>query len=189
VPNLDVIGKDWDVPESAIEIVIDHPSIAELPYWKHMATLGVPPHVTLLYPWLPAPIDAASLDALRAVARQFDPFSISLARVETFPKGVVYASAEPDGLLRSMIRALTETFPDTPPFGGEFAGIGPTPHCTLAKCDPGELEAQQRDFSERLDPVLPMTMNVTAICVEEESESGLWSVTSTIPLGPVAATP
>jgi hypothetical protein len=87
VPNVDVIGKDWDVPESAIEIVIDHPSIAELPNWKHMATLGVPPHVTLLYPWRPAPIDAASLGALSAVARQFDQFAMSLARVETFSKG------------------------------------------------------------------------------------------------------
>jgi 2'-5' RNA ligase len=177
------------VRESAIEIVVDHPSIAELPYWQHMATLGVPPHVTLLYPWQPAPIDAASLGVLRAVARQFGAFTMSLDRVETFPKGVVYASAEPDGMLRSMIQALTDAFPDTPPFGGEFAGVGPTPHCTLAKCDPGQIDAQQLDFIERLRSVLPATINVTSICVEEESESGVWSIASTIPLGSIAATP
>jgi 2'-5' RNA ligase len=177
------------VRESAIEIVVDHPSIAVLPYWQHMATLGVPPHVTLLYPWRPAPIDSASIDILRAVAQRFRPFTMSLDQVETFPKGVVYATVEPDGLLRSMIQALTHAFPDTPPFRGEFAAIGPAPHCTLAKCDASQLDAHQRDLTERLDTVLPATINVTSICVEQESDSGVWSVTSTIPLGSIAATP
>jgi 2'-5' RNA ligase len=177
------------VHESAIEIVLDHPSLAALPYWQHMATLGVPPHVTLLYPWRSAPVDAASIATLQAVAKQYVPFTMTMHRVETFPKGVVYATVEPDGVLRSITQALTHAFPDTPPFGGEFAPAGPTPHCTLAKCAPGELDALQRELTESFDRVLPATINVTSVCVEEESDSGVWSVTSTIPLGSVAATP
>ena len=87
--------------ESAIDIVVDVPDIASLPYWRHMATLGVPPHVTLLYPWRPAPIDPLSVAALLAVAEEFAPFTMWLGRVETFPKGVVYATVGPDDVLRS----------------------------------------------------------------------------------------
>ena len=74
--------------ESAIDIVVDVPDIASLPYWQHMATRGVPPHITLLYPWRPAPIDPPSITALTAVAQEFAPFIMSLRGVETVPKGV-----------------------------------------------------------------------------------------------------
>jgi 2'-5' RNA ligase len=172
------------VPESAVDIVVEYPPIADLPYWQRMAEIGVPPHVTLLYPWRAPRIDAPSIAALRVVAEQFAPFTMSLNGVETFAKGVVYATLEPDSVLRSMIRALADAFPDTPPFGGEFAPMGPTPHCTLAKGDADELDRLRAELTERLDPFLPATIDVSSICVEEESASGTWSLTSTIQLGP-----
>ena len=101
--------------ESAIEIVIEHPALAALPYWQQMATVGVPPHVTLLYPWRSGPVDDASLDALRTVVHQCVPFSLTLGRVASFPRGVVYATVEPDAPIRWMIDAIVELFPDTPP--------------------------------------------------------------------------
>jgi len=171
------------VRESAIDIVVDYAPIAALPYWQQMAKVGVPPHVTLLYPWRAAPIGDDSLATVRAVATQFAPFELSLQRVETFPKGVVYVTVEPDPLLRSMTRALADAFPDTPPFGGEFAPAGPTPHCTLAKGDLDQLERLRAELAERLDPMLPATITVDSICVEEESESGMWSITTTVALG------
>ena len=177
--------------ESAIDIVVDYAPITALPYWQQMAKVGVPPHVTLLYPWRAAPIDGDSLATLRAVAAQFTPFEMSMERVETFPKGVVYVTLEPDSALRSMIRALADVFPDTPPFGGEFAPRGPTPHCTLAKAD-GDVDGLERlraELAERLDPVLPATITVDSICVEEEADSGMWSITTTIPLGSSSAAP
>jgi hypothetical protein len=175
--------------ESAIEVVLDCPPIAALPYWQQMGALGVPPHVTLLYPWRPSPIDEDSVAALRVVAERFTPFTMMLEGVETFPTGVVYATVEPDLVLRSMIRALTETFPDTPPFGGEFAASGPTPHCTLAKCDPSQLDTLRNEFRERLRPSLPAILNVASICVEAESDSGMWSITSVVELGAAGHTP
>jgi len=176
-------GQDARVRESAVDIVVGYQPIADLPYWQQMAEFGVPPHVTLLYPWRAAPIGEISLAAIRAVAEQFAPFTMSVDRIETFPKGVVFATLEPDSVLRSMIRALTDAFPDTPPFGGEFAPIGPTPHCTLAKCGADQLDRLREELAERLHPFLPATINVGSICVEEESVSGKWSITSTVQLG------
>jgi 2'-5' RNA ligase len=171
------------VRESAIDILVDYPPITNLPYWQQMAERGVPPHVTLLYPWRAAPVDASTLATLQAVAEQFAPFELSMHRIGTFAKGVVYATVEPDSVLRSMIRALADAFPDTPPFRGEFAPTGPTPHCTLAKADPDQLDRLGAELAERLASELPATLAIGSICVEEESASGMWSITSTIELG------
>jgi len=169
--------------ESAIEIVIEHPALAALPYWKQMAAVGVPPHVTLLYPWRSAPADSASLDALRTVVHRCVPFSLMLGRVASFPKGVVYATVEPEAPIRWLIDAIVEVFPDTPPYGGEFAWTGPVPHCTLATCKPDQVESVRLAFTETFKATLPITIPITSIAVEEESDTGMWAVTITIPLG------
>jgi 2'-5' RNA ligase len=169
--------------ESAIEIVIEHPALATLPYWQQMAASGVPPHVTLLYPWRPAPVENASIGALRAVAEQFVPFALTLRRVATFPKGVVYATVEPEAPVRWLIGAIAEVFPDAAPYGGEFAGTGPVPHCTLAKCEPDQVESARSEFAETFEAILPITVPVTSIAVEEQSDTGRWAVTTSVPLG------
>jgi 2'-5' RNA ligase len=169
--------------ESAIEIVIEHPALAALPYWQQMAAVGVPPHVTLLYPWRSAPLDNASLDALRTVVCQCVPFSLTLGRVASFPTGVVYATVEPDAPIRWLIGAIVELFPDTPPYGGEFAWTGAVPHCTLARCKPDEIESVRLEFAETFKAIFPITLPTTSIAVEEESDMGMWAVTTTVPLG------
>ncbi|MDP9334668.1 MAG: 2'-5' RNA ligase family protein [Actinomycetota bacterium] len=169
--------------DSAIEIVIDHPALATLPYWQQMATVGVPPHVTLLYPWRPAPVESMSIDALRAVAEQFVPFTLTLRRVAAFPKGVVYATVEPEAPVRWLIGAIAEVFPDAAPYGGEFAGTGPVPHCTLAKCEPDQAESVRLTVAETFEAILPISISVTSIAVEEQSDTGMWAVTTTVPLG------
>jgi 2'-5' RNA ligase len=169
--------------ESAIEIVIEHPALAALPYWKQMAAVGVPPHVTLLYPWRSAPADSASIDALRTVVRQCVPFSLTLGRVASFPTGVVYATVEPEAPIRWLIGAIVEVFPDTPPYGGEFAWTGPVPHCTLVRGQADQVESLRLAFAQTFSAILPITIPITSIAVEEESDTGMWAVTTTVPLG------
>ena len=61
--------------------------------------LGVPPHITVLYPFLsPAALTEADLAALRQLFRSFDPFSFALPSVG---RSVRYVS---NGLLWMIIR-------------------------------------------------------------------------------------
>jgi hypothetical protein len=106
-----------------------------------------------------------------------------LGRVASFPKGVVYATVEPEAPIRWLIDAIVEVFPDTPPYGGEFAWTGPVPHCTLATCKPDQVESVRLAFTETFKATLPITIPITSIAVEEESDTGMWAVTITIPLG------
>jgi hypothetical protein len=98
------------------------------------------PHVTLL-----APFRARSeLDqpALHAALRDFfatrAPFHFKLVEVRKFPNAQVYLAPEPDEPFRAMTLALTEQYPDTPPYGGQFPDI--IPHLTIdAACQPDPL--------------------------------------------------
>jgi hypothetical protein len=169
--------------ESAIDIVVEHPVLVTLPYWQEMAALGVPPHITVLYPWRPAPVDDNGIEVLRAVLRMFDPFSVTLSHVDTFARGVVYAAIEPQASLDALLGAVAASFPDTPPYGGEFAETGPVPHLTLAKCEPGQLETVGSEYASGLARILPIRSRVTAVCVEEQTDNGLWATTNRLPLG------
>ncbi len=169
--------------ESAIDIIVTHPVVAAMPYWAEMAKLGVPPHVTLLYPWRASPVDDASLAALRETMRRFEPFMLVLTGIATFQKGVVYAEVEPRPLLRAITGALSDAFTDTPPYGGEFAAAGPTPHCTLAKCAPSDVERVAAAVAGQLRDAFPCSVPVASVAVEQESPDGTWSVTHTFPLG------
>jgi len=169
--------------ESALDIIVEDPVLVTLPYWQQMAAVGVPPHITLLYPWRSAPVDSASIEVLRTVLQQFEAFSLTLSHVATFLTGVVYAGAEPNVTLRSLIAAIAEAFPDTPPYGGQFATEGPVAHLTLARCERDELEGTRSDYASALSYILPIRIRVTAICVEEQTNITTWATTRVIPLG------
>ena len=112
--------------ESAIEIVVDDPVLATFPYWQQMATIGVSPHITLLYPWRSAPVDDASINALHGVVRHFEPFSLTLSQVATFPKGVVYVVVEPVPLLGSLMATLAGRFPTPSRTSASSQVLGPS---------------------------------------------------------------
>jgi 2'-5' RNA ligase len=169
--------------ESAIEIVVDDPVLASFPYWQQMAEIGVSPHITLLYPWRPAPVDDASINALRGVVRRFEPFSLTLSQVATFPKGVVYVVVEPVPLLGSLMAALAGAFPDTEPYRGEFADTGPVAHLTLATCEPDDLDTVRSEYAHALTNILPVCVRVTAVRVGEQTGTGSWVLTRVVPLG------
>ena len=52
----------------------------------------------------------------------------------------MYATVEPDSVLRSMVRVLADAFPEHSSVPRAFVPTGPTPHCTLAKGDPDQLD-------------------------------------------------
>src|SRR5881392_3278360 len=75
---------------------------------------GVPPHVTLLFPFVPArEIDEAVLRGVAEVCAGVAPFELRFARTGRFP-GVLFLEPEPDTPLRALKAALVARFPEQP---------------------------------------------------------------------------
>lgn len=168
---------------SAIAVIYTHPDIEALPHVKQRAATGIPPHITLLYPWRTPPVGEASLAALRDAIRGFAAFPLTLEGIGSFPQGVVYATVAASEPLRDLMRSVASSFPDTPPYRGAFGASDPVPHLTLAGCEPEALAATTAKMATRLAGVLPLTFSVPSIAVLEQGEDEVWAVTATLPLG------
>lgn len=94
------------------------------------ARLGVPAHITVLYPWMP-PDEIDDSVRLR-LAQLFDHQPVIdyvLAEVKWFGDDVVYAAPVPDEPFRNLTRLVAAEWPAFPPYGGEHGE--PTPHLTI----------------------------------------------------------
>jgi len=128
---------------------------------------GVPPHVTLLFPFAPAAdLDDELLKALAEVADAFEPFQLAFRRSGRFP-GVLFLLPEPDAPLRTLTTALVARFPAWPPYEGAH-GLNPDPHLTIAQGDDALLGAVEAE----LEPLLPLVVEVGALTLLEELEPG-----------------
>ncbi len=91
---------------------------------------ALPPHVTVLYPFVGARrIDAALIASLQEVLGRFGPFSFTLTRTGRFP-GVLYAAPEPPEPFVALTMACVERWPEHPPFRGAFEDV--VPHLTVS---------------------------------------------------------
>lgn len=84
-------------------------------------------HVTALGPFAPA-LDAATEQTVGRIAAAVEPFDFTLARLATFPNGIIHLVPEPEAPFARLTALLSEAFPQFPPYGGEFP---PAPHLTL----------------------------------------------------------
>ena len=169
--------------ESAIDVWL--PELAALlDRWRaptvEVAAHGVPPHITLLYPWRPAPVRATDIAEATAALAGTPPFTVTLRQLGRFP-GVLYLRPEPDDVLRGITRRLVAAFPDTPPYGGRFPD--PAPHLTVAKgATEAELDRLEAVIGEHIGPHLPLRIAVRELAIDEEGPDGVWYVRETLPL-------
>ena len=139
---------------------------------------GMPPHVTLLFPFVPAEqVDDALLADLRALLGGFEPFDVTFvgtARFATF----AYLAPEPAAPFAALIAAVAERFPDYPQYDGEHGDV--VPHLTIARGEPALLDAAEADVL----PKLPLSARVTEAHLFEELEalSQRWGSRARFPL-------
>lgn len=119
-------------PHSALIVPVPsaEPAVAK---WRARhdptAALGMPAHVTLLYPFLaPQAITSSVERDLESVLSSFSAFAFKLTGINRFP-GVVYLELEPAEPFRALTSALHERWPDRPPYGGAFKTV--VPHVTV----------------------------------------------------------
>ena len=144
-----------------------------------MAPLGVPAHVTLLYPFLPsAELTPAVPRRIARLTRGVRPFDAGFERTGRFP-GVVWLAPEPAEPFVALTELLAAAFPDSSAVRGAHDEI--VPHLSLglgAESVLARLDAEVRlpAFRER----------VRAIEVIAESGTDRWHRRWRIPLGPAA---
>jgi 2'-5' RNA ligase len=157
-------------PESAIVVRVTVPRPLERlrRRWDHAARAGVPAHVTVLYPFLPAAALTPSIRRqLAAIAAAHQPFDVEFAAVGRFP-GVVYADPSPAAPFLALTDAMAERFPDHPPYGGAFAEV--VPHLTVVEGADAPLDS----IAHELAAELPFRHRVAALEVIVEGGDGRW---------------
>jgi hypothetical protein len=141
---------------------------------------GVPAHVTVLYPFVPAAdVDDALLADLRALFASLPSFAFELRECRHFP-AVLYLAPDPPEPFVRLTEAVVAAYPGYPPYEGVFAEV--VPHLTAAE---GEHTVLGRAESE-IRVSLPIAAEVREIVLLEEIDRELarWRAHSRIPLAP-----
>lgn len=144
------------------------------------AQLGVPAHVTVLFPFAPpALIGAAEVQRATDVCRNLEPFEVTFGGTDWFEQAVLWAAPTDPGPFSALTAAFAAAFPDYPPYGGEFDDV--VPHLTIADRAPLELtRTAERTVQQRL----PIHQRVTAVSLFVGSdEDGSWVRVQHFPLG------
>jgi hypothetical protein len=133
------------------------------------APLGVPAHVTLLFPWVPAnQLDDATEKRLAQVLGKTEPFDATFARTARFP-GVLYVEPEPSERFSALTNAVVAEWPEHPPYEGEHETV--IPHLTVAESEDDELLEEIR---AAVEPQLPFRTRVAEAELFEEDAAGRW---------------
>jgi 2'-5' RNA ligase len=152
---------------------------------RHLAASvarGLPPHVTVLFPFAPA----AAIDAeLRAQVVEhfsiFPAFDAELTRVGRFDAHV-WLAPEPHERFIALLAGTYARFPRFPPYGDAFAE--PVPHLTIAEVGAdGNFEQVTEEAERTLGPGLPFAFGVDRVDLFEELSDGMWQQCESFELG------
>jgi 2'-5' RNA ligase len=140
------------------------------------ASLGVPAHVTILYPFIPpAQLTPSIRDVVARIASQHAAFTVRFEQTGRWPS-VAWLAPEPAGPFAQLTAAACAAFPDYPPYGGTISE--PTPHLTLAEGAAADVDATIAAAM----PLLPFERAVSTITVIAEASPGRWQLRWRVPL-------
>jgi 2'-5' RNA ligase len=141
------------------------------------ARLGIPAHITLLFPFFPADrLDERLRDDLRDLFSGHPSISYSLTKVTVFPDETIWLAPEPTEPFKRLTESIVERYPDYPPYEGIHDEI--IPHLTVTSGD-AEL---RHDVEADLTPHLPIRARSAAVTLLVEDDSERWSVEERFPL-------
>lgn len=137
-----------------------------------MAGRGVPPHVTVLFPFVPLDqLDATIAARLEAIFGQAAPFEHCFVGTQWFGDEVLWLASDADVQLRGLTDLVVVEFPAYQPYGGEHPAI--VPHLTIA--DQAPVDAM-RSAETQVGARLPICAVTTAVSLLAEHPSGDWHV-------------
>ena len=143
------------------------------------AAMGVPAHVTILYPFVPpGEVDDRLLVDLRSLFGEVSPFEYALTDLRWFGEDVLWLAPAPDAGFRRLIDAIVARYPRYPPYGRPEQEV--VPHLTIG--DWGGRDALQA-AEAALRPRLPIPASAREVWLVEATETERWRVRERFALG------
>ena len=142
------------------------------------APLGVPPHVTLLFPFVPADeLTGEVEERLARIVSAAEPFDVTFPRTARFPT-LIYLEPHPSRPFSVLTEAIGAEWPEHPPYEGEIETV--IPHLTVAESEDERLfERIKADVA----PQLPIAHRVREAQLYVEDAAGRWHERRRLPLG------
>ena len=165
--------------ESAIVVRIRVPAAIDRLRRAHdrSARLGVPAHVTILYPFVDGQeLTTAVREHVAAIAAGYRVFDVTFASAARWP-GVVYLESRPSSRFSAMIDVCAAAYPEHPPYAGTIDEV--IPHLTVAETDTEPLD----EILAAARAALPFTATAEALEVLAEGDDGRWRRRWRLPFG------
>jgi 2'-5' RNA ligase len=166
------------VPRSALIVAVPEaePLVGPWRLRYDNASLGIPAHVTLLFPFVPAEkLDASLFEELRDLFAEQPAFAVAFPRVARFPE-VAWLVPEPAEPFQRLTGLIFSRYPDYPPYEGVHDEV--IPHLTVAVGD----RTVQDQVDAALTGQLPVAAEVRQVVLLEEQPDGLWRTRERFPL-------
>jgi 2'-5' RNA ligase len=172
----------FEVQQTAVIVPVPQAEAAVRSWRERLdpaAAVGVPAHVTVVYPFLPeARVDEDVVADLRRLVAAEPAFPVTLAGFDRFP-GVLYLAPQPAEPFRRLTAATVRRWPEAPPYGGAF-GADVIPHLTISdRATPERQAAAERDVAGHL-PITGVVDEAWLI----RFDGVRWSRWAVLPLGP-----
>ncbi len=142
-------------------------------------SIGIQPHVTLLFPFVPAEhIDGSVIDDLRRTIAAAPTFDVDFRETRRFPE-TLYLAPEPVEPFVRLTQSIVERWPEHPPYEGAFDEI--VPHLAVAHGAKAVLDEAETDVKAKL----PVGAAVGEALLLEEIEPDWvrWGTRARFPLG------
>ena len=163
-----------NMPQSALGVTVPEaePWVKDLrERYDPTAAVGVPAHITVLFPFIsPDLITDSDLARAAETFQRFRPFEFRLEQVGRFPESL-YLVPEPGEPFIALTEVIAREFPEYPPYGGKFTEI--VPHLTVANRSAELSTIAETELSEIMKELGP----IHAVChVVElyENSTGHW---------------
>lgn len=165
--------------ESAVVVTVPEAE-AVVGEWRgrhtHDAPLGMPAHVTVLYPFVPPERLAEAEQRLAEIVAAAPSFELLFARTARFPD-VLYLAPDPAEPFAALTAAIAAAWPEHPPYEGAHETV--IPHLTLAESeDPSLLDR----IAAEVEPRLPIETQVQEASLFVEDAEGRWKEHRRLPL-------
>jgi hypothetical protein len=172
-------------PEAALVVLVPEADALVGPFRDQhdpSAAVGMPAHITLLYPFKPpSEIDNVTLEDLRCCFKRFAPIRFSVRSIRRFPVEVLYLAPDPDDPFRQLTLVLWNMYPETPPYGGKWSDI--VPHLSVASLkDEQKLDRVASDLVRASQGILPIEATASEVTLVN-NQRGRWQVHTKFSLG------
>jgi 2'-5' RNA ligase len=171
------------VPQSGLIIEVPEAEPAVRQHRERLdasAPLGVPAHITILFPFMPPEtIDETALARLAELFAGVSRFRFVLDHTAWFGDDVLWLGPGDPRPFRALTQHVFRAYPAYPPFEGQFDDV--VPHLTVGHGHPLNTLRSAEDSVQQHLPIQASAAGVTLMT--QQSAGGQWTKTALFKLG------